>query len=106
MTSTLREPDSDFKPIAKRLLTYVKPYRGGLALTIGAYVGAACTEPLIPKLIQTVFGDGFKADAFSIWWVPVALIGLFARRLGAERRLVRCSAFWASICSIGHSRAA
>ena len=80
MTSTLREPDSDFKPIAKRLLTYVKPYRGGLALTIGAYVGAACTEPLIPKLIQTVFGDGFKADAFSIWWVPVALIGLFAVR--------------------------
>ena len=79
----MSEPQSepaDFKQIRRRLLRYVKPYRGGLALTILAYVGAACTEPLIPNLIKIAFGDGFKDDTFSIWWVPVALIGLFALR--------------------------
>ena len=79
MSEPKSEP-ADFKQIRRRLLRYVKPYRGGLALTILAYVGAACTEPLIPNLIKIAFGDGFKDDTFSIWWVPVALIGLFALR--------------------------
>jgi len=73
-------PVDDFKTIARRLAHYVKPYRMGLALTILAYIGAACTEPMIPWLIKTVFGDGFAKNSFSIWWVPVALIGLFAMR--------------------------
>ena len=71
---------SDFKQTAKRLASFVRPHRGGLLLTLLAYLLTAATEPLIPKLIQTVFGRGFAQNAFSIWWVPVALIGLFALR--------------------------
>jgi subfamily B ATP-binding cassette protein MsbA len=74
------DPSSDFKHIARRLARFVKPYQGGLALTILAYIGAAATEPLIPNLIKFVFGDGFAKNSFSIWWVPVALVGLFALR--------------------------
>ena len=80
MTETASAAASDFKLIARRLGRFVKPYRLGLALTVLAYVGAATTEPMIPKLIALVFGDGFAKNAFSIWWVPAALIGLFAVR--------------------------
>ncbi len=70
----------DLKTTARRVLRYVAPHRIGLAWTILAYIGAACTEPLIPELLRTVFGKGFQASSFSVWWVPVVLIGLFALR--------------------------
>ncbi|MEO3713573.1 lipid A export permease/ATP-binding protein MsbA [Roseateles flavus] len=65
---------------ARRLLPFFWPQRWGLALTMVAYLGAAATEPLIPALIQKIFGDGFHADAFAVWWVPVVLVGLFVLR--------------------------
>lgn len=68
------------KDIARQVLRYVRPYRWGVALTLLAYLGAAITEPLIPHLIKTVFSDGFKPDAFAVWWVPVVLISLFTLR--------------------------
>jgi subfamily B ATP-binding cassette protein MsbA len=71
---------SDLKPVAKRLMRFVKPYRTGLSLTLLIYAAAAATEPLIPQLIKTVFGQGFASSSFSVWWVPVVLIGLFALR--------------------------
>ncbi|MCV2348731.1 ABC transporter transmembrane domain-containing protein [Paucibacter sp. Y2R2-4] len=71
---------SEIRPVARRLARFVKPYRGGLALTLLCYAAVAATEPLIPKLIKTVFGEGFETQSFSVWWVPVVLIGLFAVR--------------------------
>ncbi|MFY7867491.1 ABC transporter ATP-binding protein [Roseateles sp.] len=71
---------SDNRPVARRLAGFVKPYRGGLALTLLCYAAVAATEPLIPHLIKTVFGSGFAEQSFSVWWVPVVLIGLFAVR--------------------------
>lgn len=68
------------KEIARQVLHYVRPYRLGVVLTLLAYLGAAITEPLIPQLIRTVFAEGFKPDAFAVWWVPVVLISLFALR--------------------------
>ncbi|MEH0164480.1 ABC transporter transmembrane domain-containing protein [Roseateles microcysteis] len=70
----------DLKSTARRVLRYVLPHRLGLFWTVLAYIGAACTEPLIPELLRTVFGKGFQASSFSVWWVPVVLIGLFALR--------------------------
>src|SRR6218665_3285660 len=80
MTVPAPADSTDFKQIASRLARFAKPYRGGLLLTILAYIAVACTEPLIPTLIKFVFSDGFTKNSFSIWWVPVALIGLFALR--------------------------
>lgn len=74
------EPQPDLKTTARQVVSFVRPYRWGAALTLLAYLGAAITEPLIPHLIKTVFSDGFKPDAFSVWWVPVALIGLYIVR--------------------------
>jgi subfamily B ATP-binding cassette protein MsbA len=45
-----------------------------------AYVGAAATEPMLPKLIGYVFGEGFTKGAFPIWVIPIVLIGLYLMR--------------------------
>jgi subfamily B ATP-binding cassette protein MsbA len=69
------------KPTALRVLNFVKPHRRGLLAAIGAYLLAACTEPLIPHLLKVALDDGFSKEApFPLWWVPVVLIGLFALR--------------------------
>jgi subfamily B ATP-binding cassette protein MsbA len=63
-----------------RLAQYVYPHRWGAVLTILAYVGAAGTELLLPELIGYAFGEGFTKNAFPLWMVPVALIGLYVVR--------------------------
>lgn len=71
--------DAHASPI-RRLGQFVYPYRWGAVLTIGAYIGAALTELLLPELIGYAFGEGFTKDAFPLWAVPVALIGLYLVR--------------------------
>ena len=72
--------EQDLSTIARRLAAFVKPHRKGLGLTLLAYIGAACTEPVIPWIINNLFGKGFAPGAFPIMWVPVILIGLFFLR--------------------------
>lgn len=65
---------------ARRLGQYIYPHRWGALLTVLAYIGAAATEPMIPKLIGYAFGEGFTKDAFPLWMVPIVLIGLYLLR--------------------------
>ena len=65
---------------ARRLGQYIYPHRWGALLTVLAYIGAAATEPMLPKLIGYAFGEGFAKDAFPLWIVPVVLIGLYLCR--------------------------
>jgi subfamily B ATP-binding cassette protein MsbA len=66
--------------VAQRLRQYIYPQRWGALLTVLAYIGAAATEPMIPKLIGYAFGEGFAKDAFPLWMIPVVLIGLYLLR--------------------------
>ncbi|MFG6466816.1 ABC transporter ATP-binding protein [Roseateles sp. BYS87W] len=66
--------------VMRRLGRFVYPHRWGAVLTIVAYIGAAATEPMLPKLIGYAFGEGFQKDAFPLWMVPVTLIGLYVFR--------------------------
>jgi subfamily B ATP-binding cassette protein MsbA len=66
--------------VSRRLGEFVYPHRWGAVLTVLAYIGAATTEPMIPKLIGYAFGEGFTKDAFPLWMVPVTLIGLYLLR--------------------------
>lgn len=66
--------------VLRRLGRFVFPHRWGALLTVLAYIGAAATEPMLPKLIGYAFGEGFAKDAFPLWMVPVTLIGLYLVR--------------------------
>ena len=58
---------------------FAQSHKGFAMVIIGALVGAA-TEPMIPALLKTLLDSGFKASAFPLWMVPVAVVGLFAVR--------------------------
>jgi subfamily B ATP-binding cassette protein MsbA len=69
------------RQIAQRLNRYFWPHRVGVAVSIGAFLAASATEPLIPRLLQIALDKGFlDKPAFPLWSVPVALIGLFMLR--------------------------
>ena len=38
------------------------------------------SEPMIPALLQPLLDKGFQQNGFSVWMVPISLIGLFAVR--------------------------
>ena len=40
----------------------------------------ALCEPMVPALLQPLLDKGFQQNSFSVWLVPVALIGLFGIR--------------------------
>lgn len=58
-----------------------KPLLAWFATVISTVI-LALTEPLIPALLKPLLDDGFHAAEFSIWLVPIFLIGLFGLRGG------------------------
>jgi len=68
--------------IYRRLLGYTRPYLRGFALALVAMVVGAATEPLFPALMKPLLDHGFvdKSGGFDVWFVPVAIIGIFAVR--------------------------
>ena len=72
-------------PSLLQRLTRIAPYfrtgRAGFGMAIAAAAVAAATEPMIPLLLGTLLDEGFgAARTFSLWLVPVAIIGLFLLR--------------------------
>jgi len=86
------------KTTASRVFRFIRPHQHRIWLSVLAYMVAACTEPLIPAIVKIGLGEGFSVPtasrigglnvpnievptvSFSIWWVPVVLVGLFAVR--------------------------
>lgn len=71
-------------PTLKSRVARIAPYfansrLGFVLMIVGSLVGAA-TEPLIPALMKPLFDSGFKGATFSLWLVPVAIIGTFGLR--------------------------
>jgi len=46
---------------------------------LATLIGAG-TEPLIPALMQPLLDQGFTKGTLPLWFVPLALMGLFAIR--------------------------
>jgi subfamily B ATP-binding cassette protein MsbA len=64
-----------------RLLGYVRPYWTAFALAVVGMVLTAATEPMFPALMKPLLDGSFvKKDPAVLFWVPVALIGLFLVR--------------------------
>ncbi|WP_354566021.1 lipid A export permease/ATP-binding protein MsbA [Herbaspirillum seropedicae] len=62
----------------KRLAALHWPYKKRLAVAFIAMIVTAATEPVVPYIFQVLLDKGFVGKpAFSLWLVPVAVIGIF-----------------------------
>ena len=43
-------------------------------------VCVALCEPMVPALLQPLLDKGFQQNSFSVWLVPLSLVGLFSIR--------------------------
>lgn len=65
----------------KRLAELHRPYKKRLALAFIGMIITAATEPVVPYIFQVLLDKGFVGKpSFSLWLVPVAVIGIFAIR--------------------------
>jgi subfamily B ATP-binding cassette protein MsbA len=62
-----------------RLLGYVRPYWRMFAVAILGMALTAATEPLFPALMKPLL-DGKFGGADQLWYVPVAIVGIFVIR--------------------------
>ncbi|MCD6025592.1 MAG: msbA [Solimicrobium sp.] len=64
-----------------RLLNAVKPYRTRIGFALLGMIGAAMTEPVFPYILKILIDNGFSEEkSFSIWMVPLAIVGIFFLR--------------------------
>ena len=65
----------------KRLAAMLPPYRNRIGMALLGMLITATTEPTLVWLMQQLFDEGFVGEqSFSLWLVPVCLIGLFVVR--------------------------
>ena len=63
-----------------RVAPYFKRSRAAIGAAALASLVAAATEPMLPALMKPLLDEGFSAQSFPLWWVPVAFICLFVVR--------------------------
>ena len=64
-----------------RLFRMVVPYKGRLALAFLGMIVTAATEPMFPAVMKVLLDNGFGGKpSFTLWLVPVAVIGIFVLR--------------------------
>jgi len=67
--------------IVRRLLAFVRPYRGRAVLSLLAMAGTASTQPMLTRALEKLIDVGFTARRpFDLWLVPAILIGIFVLR--------------------------
>jgi subfamily B ATP-binding cassette protein MsbA len=75
-------PPLDSARLYLRLLGYLRPYRMVFALGILGMALASLTEPLLPAIMKPLLDEGFsgRPRGYSLYWLPVALVGVFVLR--------------------------
>ena len=82
----------------RRIWPYFAPSRMGFLLAALCTVVVSVTEPMVPLLMKQLVDRGFKGgpgSQFPLWWVPAAVIGLFAIR-GLAVFLSQYAVAWAA----------
>jgi subfamily B ATP-binding cassette protein MsbA len=65
----------------KRIVGLLMPYKGRLMLALGGMIVTAATEPAVAAMMKLLLDKGFsQAHTFSLWLVPLFVIGIFAIR--------------------------
>ena len=64
-----------------RLGNAVRQYKKRIVLAVAGMIGAAATEPMFPRILKPLIDKGFSGTpAFSLWMVPVSIVGIFLLR--------------------------
>jgi len=63
-----------------RILPFFRGLKAAVALVLATIAIGALTEPLIPALMKPLLDQGFAQQGLQLWYVPVAVIGVFAVR--------------------------
>ena len=63
-----------------RILPFFTGLKSASALVLATIVIGALTEPMIPALMKPLLDQGFAQQGLRLWYVPVAVIGVFAVR--------------------------
>jgi subfamily B ATP-binding cassette protein MsbA len=75
-------------PTLRQRLAHIAPYfapsRKGYIVGVVASAVVAATEPAIPALMQPLLDRGFTEAGIPLWMVPLAILGLFFVRGGAQ----------------------
>jgi subfamily B ATP-binding cassette protein MsbA len=73
--------DANSLQLYLRLLGYVKPYWAPFAVSIGAMVLTAVTEPAFPAMLKPLLDGSFVNKQNGLLaWLPVLIVGLFVLR--------------------------
>jgi subfamily B ATP-binding cassette protein MsbA len=79
-----------------RIAPYFRASRAGFVVAIVAAAVAAATEPVIPAMLKTLLDEGFGTTrSFSLWMVPLIIIGLSLVR-GAAAFSAQYALAWAA----------
>jgi subfamily B ATP-binding cassette protein MsbA len=63
-----------------RLAPYFAHAKKGFVIALAGALISALTEPMLPALLKPLLDKGFGQADFSLWVVPVAIVGLFVLR--------------------------
>ena len=64
----------------RRILGYVRPYRGVFSIAIVGMVLVASTDVMLLKIVQPLLNNVGAIDADSMWWLPYSIVGVFLLR--------------------------
>ncbi len=70
-----------FSRTFRRVLGLLAPYKSRIGIALGAMVVTAATEPAVAAMLKLLLDQGFtKAASFSLWLVPLFVVGIFVIR--------------------------
>lgn len=88
----------------KRVVRMLVPYKGRLVMAFIGMILTAATEPLLTLLLKVLLDEGFVSKpTFSLWLVPVFIIGIFTVR-GASTFLTSYMMTWVGTRLLNHLR--
>ena len=64
----------------RRILRYIRPYRGVFALAIVGMLIVASTDVMMLRIVQPLLNNIGAVSPESTWWLPFALVGVFLLR--------------------------
>ena len=64
----------------RRILQYVRPYKGVFACAILGMLVVASTDVMLLKIVQPLLNNVGAIDAESVWWLPYSIVGVFVLR--------------------------